>query len=603
MKEAHIVQNPKALLAILSKMTLKPDVKFNNLFQKLYNVELWLLAYQSIAAKPGNMTAGTDGKTIDGTGLKLIHEVIEELKASRYVPKPARRVYIPKSNGKQRPLGIPSFRDKLLQTVVKLILEAIYEPKFSDASHGFRPHRSTHTALQEVKKMNGTRWWIEGDIKSFFDNVQHDTLLRILGQQITDKRFLHLVSQFLKAGYIENWQFHQTYSGTPQGGNLSPLLSNIYLNELDQIVANKIKEFNQGKTRQKNREYNNICTQANKAKRKARVSGDWTVYKALRKKKLSTPATDPTDPTFRRLTYCRYADDFVLGIIGSKAEAIELKEWLKQWLENELGLELSAEKTLITNAKERVPFLGYDIKRWVSRRILRFRTKQGIATKRTCNYQLALLIPRAKVYEFAKEYGNVTGWHGKHRSKLINLSELEILMTYNAEVRGFMGYYTLADNLKVVAPNLLWLTNGSFFRTLASKRKSTLYKVAKSLKRGPGKFIITVRKKNGEDKEYALLRSTRYIERNKVSYRDPDQRPNVHKYRGRSELGKRLLADKCEWCGTEKGPIEVHHIRKLGNLTGKAVWERQMIERQRKTMVMCEHCHDELHAGRLVKTS
>jgi hypothetical protein len=318
---------------------------------------------------------------------------------------------------------------------------------------------------------------------------------------------------------------------------------------------------------------------------------------------LSTAATNPLDPTFRRLTYCRYADDFILGIIGSKAEAIELKEWLNSWLQNELGLELSAEKTLVTNAKERVRFLGYDIKRWVARRILRFHTKQGIATKRTCNYQLALLIPRAKIYEFAKEYGNPTRWHGKHRSKLINLSELEILMTYNAEVRGFMGYYTLADNLKVIAPNLLWLTNGSFFRTLASKRKSTLYRVYKSLKRGPGKFIITVRKENKEIKEYALLSSVRYIARKKISYDDPDLLPNLHKYRGRTELGKRLLANKCEWCGIEEGLIEVHHIRKLGNLTGKAIWERHMIERQRKTMVMCEHCHNELHAGRLVKTS
>ncbi len=165
------MQNPRKFLVILGKMAQQPTVQFDKLFQKLYNLELWMMAYEKIAPKPGNMTPGTDGKTIDGTGLKLIQEMIGELKTSTYVPKPTRRVYIPKANGKQRPLGIPSFRDKLLQTVVQFILEAIYEPIFSDASHGFRPERSCHTALEEVKRMNGTRWWLEGDIKGCFDHA------------------------------------------------------------------------------------------------------------------------------------------------------------------------------------------------------------------------------------------------------------------------------------------------------------------------------------------------------------------------------------------------------------------------------------------------
>ncbi len=201
------MQHPNAILTTLSKMTLKPEVKFDKLFQKLYNVELWLLAYQRIAPEPGNMTPGVDGKTIDGAGMKLIQDAITDLKASRYKPVPVRRVYVPKPNGKQRPLGIPSFRDKLLGTVLKLILEAIYEPTFSENSHGFRPGRSCHTALEAVKReMNGVRWWVEGDMKGYFDNVNHDTLLRILSKRITDKRFLHLVGQFLKAGYVEDWK-------------------------------------------------------------------------------------------------------------------------------------------------------------------------------------------------------------------------------------------------------------------------------------------------------------------------------------------------------------------------------------------------------------
>jgi len=581
-------------------MAQKPEVQFDKLFQKLYNVELWLLAYQSIAPLPGNMTAGVDGKTIDGAGLKLIDGLIADLKASRYRPCPVRRVYIPKPNGKLRPLGIPSFRDKLLQTVLKLILEAIYEPTFAESSHGFRPERSCHTALEQIKsKMTGTRWWVEGDIKGFFDHVDHEILLRILNKRITDKRFLHLIGQLLQAGYVEDWRYHHTYSGVPQGGNLSPLLANVYLNELDQAIADKTTTFNKGGARKRSKEYHNISVMAAAAKKKARRTGNWTRYKALRKRMLSTPSVDHSDPEYRRLFYTRYADDFLVGVIGTEAEAVELKTWLEHYLRNELQLELSAEKTLITHATKRVRFLGYDIKRWTGKRILRFPTHRGSVTRRTGCYQLRLLMPRDKTIDFAKEYGDTNAWRGKHRNQLLNLSELEILLTYNAEVRGFLNYYALADNLTQEARKVLWLTTSSFFRTLAGKRQSTLKQVAKSLKRGPGRYVMTLNMEGKPTKEYELFSSTRQLAKGIINYQQPDVKPNTLKYKSRTELGKRLRAQKCEWCGVQEGPMEVHHVRKLGDLTGKTNWERQMIQRRRKTMVLCVECHDELHAGRL----
>src|SRR2546425_10067600 len=198
--------------------------------------------------------------------------------------RPLRRPY-----GKQRPLGIPAFQDKLLGTVLKLILEAIYEPTFSENSHGFRPGRSCHTALEAVRReMQGVRWWVEGDIKGYFDNVNHDTLLRILSKRITDKRFLHLIGQFLKAGYVEDWRYHQTYSGVPQGGTLSPILSNIYLDELDRAMANKIAQFNRGKTRKLAGEYRRLSGVVCYAKKRARATGRWQSYKALRQQMLQT---------------------------------------------------------------------------------------------------------------------------------------------------------------------------------------------------------------------------------------------------------------------------------------------------------------------------
>jgi len=598
--EEHIVQDPNVLLTTLSRMAQKPEVKFDKLFQKLYNTNLWLMAYESIAPIPGNMTKGTDDRTVDGMGMERICAVITDLKASRYRPTPVRRTYIKKVNGKMRPIGIPCFEDKLLQTVVKLILEAVYEPTFSDHSHGFRPGRSCHTALEQVKKMTGTRWWIEGDIKACFDSLDHETLLSILRQRITDERFLHLIEQFLRAGYVEDWQYHNTYSGVPQGGNLSPILANAYLNELDRRMEAKIAEFNSGKQRKLRVEYKQVVNQRRNVKKAAQKTGDWTAYKRLTAQMLATPASDPQDHDFRRMTYCRYADDFLVGIIGSKADAITIKEWLADYLTTELHLELSAEKTLITNARKRVRFLGYDIQRWRGERRLRYRTTRGPVIQRTCSQKLALLIPRDKCEKFARAYGNTQNWHGESRGNLTYLSELEILMVYNAEIRGFLGYYALADNLTSVGSQILWLTTSSFMRTLADKRRSTVKKVAKSLKKGPNHYAVTLKKRDSTTKEYRLVSSTTQLQRKRISYDEIlDRIPSTWQFRSRTELGQRLRASECEWCGTREEPFEVHHIRKLKDLQGKTVWESHMIARQRKTLVLCKKCHVDLHAGRL----
>ncbi|MGD2178689.1 MAG: reverse transcriptase domain-containing protein, partial [Anaerolineae bacterium] len=579
------MQDPNVLLTMLSRMAQKPEVRFDKLFQKLYNTDLWLMAYESIAAVPGNMTKGIDDRTVDGMGIERIRAVVTDLKASRYRPAPVRRTYVKKANGGLRPIGIPSFEDKLLQTVVKLVLEAIYEPVFSKHSHGFRPGRSCHTALQQVKRMTGTRWWIEGDIKACFDTLDHEILLTILGQRITDKRFLHLIEQFLRAGYVEDWQYYDTYSGVPQGGNLSPILANVYLNELDRRMEATIAEFNQGKQRRPTPEYRRVRKQRYEAKKKARETGDWSLYKRLTAQMLNTQASDPQDPDFRRMTYCRYADDFLVGIAGSKSDAIAFKQWLAEYLETELHLELSTEKTLITNARERVRFLGYDIKRWRGKRTLRYQTTRGPVTKRTCSQKLALLIPRDKCERFACTYGDTQNWHGESRGSLTYLSELEILLMYNTEIRGFLGYYALADNLTSVGSNILWLTTSSFMRTLADKRRSTVNKVAKSLKQGPNHYTVTLEKEDGTSKEYRLVSSTKQLQRKTIPYcANVDTIPHTWQFRSSTELGQRLSASRCEWCGTQEAPFEVHHVRKLKDLRGKTAWERHMIARQRKTL-------------------
>jgi hypothetical protein len=298
----------------------------------------------------------------------------------------------------------------------------------------------------------------------------------------------------------------------------------------------------------------------------------------------------------------RYADDWLVGVSGPKAEAVELKEWIKDYLKKELALELNETKTLVTNAKDRVSFLGYEIKRWKGVRHLRFRTRRGVHTQRTTNYHLMLLLPRPKLLKFGQKYGNTTNWHGKRRAELQNLSELEILMTYNAEVRGFLNYYALADNLTAQANRLLRLTCTSFLHTLASKRRTTVMQVVRKLKRGPARYVITLSKAGQTVKEYELFASSRQLQKGRVNYQTQlDEPPNTYQYRSRTELGQRLLAQKCEWCGQTdlQAHFEVHHIRKLKDLKGKALWEQVMIARKRKTLVLCRACHVALHAGRL----
>ena len=195
------------------------DGVYTRLYRYLLREDIYFIAYQKLCSNKGATTKGVDDDTADGFGKKYVDGLINDLKNGTYKPKPARRIYIPKANGKERPLSIPSFRDKLLQEVIRMFLEAIYEPNFSDFSHGFRPNRSCHTALKQAKiYFTGAKWFVEGDIKGCFDNIDHDKLIEILQRKIKDSKFINIIRLMLKAGYVEDFKYHETYSGTPQGG-------------------------------------------------------------------------------------------------------------------------------------------------------------------------------------------------------------------------------------------------------------------------------------------------------------------------------------------------------------------------------------------------
>lgn len=604
------MRNPINVLNSLQQHSSDKSYVFERLYRNLYNRDLFLLAYQNIYSSQGNMTQGADGKTIDAMSLNRIDGLIASLKNESYKPQPSKRTYIPKKNGKMRPLGIPSFDDKLVQEVVRLLLESIYENSFSRNSHGFRPNLSCHTALTQVQKtFTGVKWFVEGDIKGFFDNINHDTMIGILSKRIKDERFLRLIRKFLKAGYLENWQFHNTYSGTPQGGIISPILANIYLNELDKYVEKLKAEFDKGKRRRAFPQSTAIAKRRKKLINAMQMSNDENEKRfiakqiaELDKEKLNVPYSDPFDDNFKRLVYVRYADDFLIGVIGSKQEAKQIKEMIKIFISENLKLELSDEKTLITHSEKKARFLGYDI---FVRRTNATKTNSLGYTRRFLSGTVCLEMPmeimRKKLLDYnameiVKTVKGKENWKPKARSYMINNDDLEIMEQYNSEIRGFRNYYSIANN-SAYAGSFGYIMQYSMFKTYAGKYRTSMRKAIAKLRIGKN-FGIKYTDKNGKTK-------TRFFY-NEGFARKPMQKkskvdniPNTVKYSAKTSLMDRLSARQCELCGKTNTDIEIHHIRKLKNLKGKAQWERFMIARNRKTLALCVDCHEKLHAGKL----
>lgn len=581
--------------------------KINGLFRLMENEDLWLEAYAQIYANAGAITKGVNNNTLDGFSKERVAALIKQLQAGTYRPKPTRRVYIPKPNGKKRPLGINTGDDKLVQAVVRIILERIYEPIFSTYSHGFRRHHSTHTALQQIKdSWNGIKWLINVDIASFYDSMNHDLLIEILSKKIDDKRFLKLIGSMLKAGYLEDWKFHGTYSGSPQGSICSPILSNVYLSEFDTFMENLIAEFNQGRKRRKNPRYTHYSNKID-TKRKQVDAGTIDLKTArqeisvLAKTRRTLPAGDPFDPAYKRLRYCRYADDYCIGVIGSKADAEKVMEKVKQFISINLKLKIADEKTSLVQAKKGAKFLGYEVKIITGRKVLRVRQANRFMKKKTVSGIIHLHIPKGRLEKFCteKKYGNYQKLKAHHRPNLLNLSEVEIISTYNAELRGLANYYTLAYSVRSRLNKLHFMWQASLFKTLADKRKSTVTKVANSLKLEVGEYGLHYQKA-GQTHTLKLFRLKTW-ENPSVSNSQLNLEPRIATFTQPStELIQRLNANKCEYCEMEAGPFEVHHVRGLKSIKeGKEFWEQLMIARLRKTMVLCRNCHRLLTVGRL----
>ena len=601
------MRSPERVLNSLNEHSKDSSYKFERLYRLLFNEELFYVAYQKIASNGGSTTKGSDGRSIDGMSLARIETLIASLKDESYQPHPSRRVHIPKKNGKTRPLGIPAFEDKLVQEVVRMILEAIYEGHFETTSHGFRPKRSCHTALLHIQKtFSGAKWFIEGDIKGFFDNIDHDVLVGILRERISDDRFIRLIRKFLKAGYVEDWTFHNTYSGMPQGGIVSPILANIYLDKLDKYVKEYIRHFDMGTKRRPGKESNDLANERKRTVRKLKKIKDGTEkaalvarLKAIEQERAAFPSGDEMDGSYRRLKYIRYADDFILGVIGSKEDALRIKEDIKSFLSESLALELSEEKTLITHTGKSAKFLGYEIT--VTRNNHQRRDVQG-RLRRTYGKRVRLNVSMATLRDKLLEYGAMeiklrNGkeiWKPKCRSGLIFNDDLEILDRYNRETVGFCNYYLIANNC-VVLHNFRYIMEYSMYKTFAGKYRSTVRKINKKYRYN--KLFTVKYEQKGVIKSRTFYK-TSFKRRTTAFNGSCDIEPYSIADVSRTNLTDRLKAEKCELCGAT-GKLIMHHVRNLKDLKGKESWKRLMSARKRKTIALCPSCHRLRHLGKV----
>jgi group II intron reverse transcriptase/maturase len=589
------MQTAEALLEIIHERG-KRGLPLERLYRHLFNPELYLRAYGKIYRNDGAMTPGANAETVDGMSLRKIQAIIEALRYERYRWTPVRRTYIDKKNSsKKRPLGLPTWSDKLLQEVIRSLLEAYYEPQFSGRSHGFRPGRGCHTALQEVYyEWRGTVWFIEGDVTDCFGSLDHSIMRSMLAEKIHDGRFLRLIDGLLQAGYLEDWRYHETLSGAPQGGILSPLLSNIYLNRLDRYVETTlVPAYNRGDRRRPYLPYMRLHKAVWKLEKKGRREGT----RQMRRQLQQLPSRDPNDPDFRRLRYIRYADDWLLGYTGTRREAEDIKGKLGRFLGDRLKLELSERKTLITHGRtEPARFLSYEIV------VHNNDAKHDRHGHRCINGQIGLRMPMDVVRAKRKPYMR----RGKPAAILARThdSDFRLVARYQTEFRGIAEYYQLAYNRHRLGL-LRWIMERSLTKTLGHKNKISVNKVWNryhatwQTPAGPRRGLQVTVERAGRRPLVArwggvsLARRTAKVVLN-------DDLPAIWRKRP-AELIGRLRTGRCELCQAHTD-VETHHVRRLkdlhaGTRAARPEWVKRMASRRRKTLIVCRDCHAEIHCG------
>lgn len=601
-------------LTVRSELRYDKEGKCVNAFEVLKNPVILELAYETIKSKAGNMVKGSDNETLDKLPRTWFEETSKKLTEEQYDMRPSRRVYIPKANGKLRPLGISSPRDKIIQQSMRLVMEEVLEPKFLTCSHGFRPKRGCHTALKEIREWKGVPWLLEGDIKSFFDSIDHHKLEGLLKKHFTEPRLFHLYWKLVKAGYIE-WNkgkktFVESELGVPQGGIVSPLLSNLVLHDLDLFIAELIdrtEKENRGlKKNLVNPKYGRLSgriallkTKWEKFRRDGNVDPKGKEIRKELRKLLKERRRIPTiipNPLYRKYCYARFADDWLVGIWGNKDQAQNLKTRVRDFLK-EKNLELSLEKTLITNTRAGpAKFLGTLIKRRALNRggSPCYVDEKGIK-RRISSHQLILNAPLPNIVKrltdkkFLKIKNNK--YHPLSIPIFLALPITELIIRYRTILNGLLNYYSFADN-RYQFNKIFYILRESLRKTIS--RKENLRK--KEFDRRYGRnTTIKILKKNGklvtlDFRCPPLIRQPMKFYGTKI-YHDP----LIVKNWRISTIS--ALWQVCANCASDEN-IEMHHLKHIKTINTKLnAFDKNMARINRKQIPLCRSCHYRVHKG------
>nr|QFP99055.1 hypothetical protein [Rhizaria sp.] len=589
------------IMLLKNRNTLDTNYVNRQLFRILRHDDTWVSVYQKLSASTGSKISDVDGKTIDGTSLFRLQKIKVAVLSGEFKWSNIKRVFIPKGGGKMRFLGIPTFNDRIVQGVLKLILEAIYEPTMSVFSHGFRPGKSQHSALRTIRKnFGGVKWIIEGDIAKFFDTVNWTVLMNILRIRIKDEKFLKLIQGGLKAKIIlPDGLVSSSGMGISQGGIISPLLSNIYLDQMDCYINMYKKKFDKGERRANSSAYNRVL----------KTMGMSEV------RKLGLRKTDPLDPKFRRLHYVRYANDFLIGLIGTKDESEDLKKNLSEFLRENLKLLQHPEKMLITNSKGYVKFLGYSIG---FKEISYNMRINGVY--RSCRRRiLTLMVDMNKVIKtladakFCKLNGEpLPCFQYLHQPQSVSL------MRVNAVLRGYVNYFRLCNNFRRSLNRIRYILQHSLAKMFAAKFKlktrAAVFKIAGPVfarRLGPPKGKKAMGSTDNDldltsevsikipAMEYGKLTdfpkpdlATTSKKLSKHFY-CPVEKAKVYYIRGAKAFNL-----PCVNCGS-KEKVEMHHVKAIGNLKkGMNALRKAIIASKRKQIPLCFICHRKEHLNR-----
>lgn len=549
----------------------------NNLTTIMSNREFLIGCYINIKSKPGNMTRSLNPETLDSIDMTWFNEVVHTFRSGKFTFRPSRRTYIPKPNGKLRPLTIPSPRDKIVQEGMRILLECIFNAQFRESSHAFRPGRGCHTALNRIRLSFGkSNWFIEGDINQQYPSIDHNILVNILREKIQDEPFIDLVYKYMHVGYGEKSdEIMPMKLGLIQGGLISPILSNIYMHPFDEWMEDVlIPKYTIGRRKKANPEYTKMIRQHGSA-----------VDKLI-------GTSIPNDKNFGRVSYVRYVDDFLIGVVGSKDTCKKIREEIKVFLEKHLAMTLNIDKTHITHSTtERALFLGYDISCTPKSKMpIGYNSRKRLVRKTT---RTVMNAPIKRVVERLRLKGFLNSKNQPTRcGRYINMDLWNIIDSYKSIERGVLNYYSMANNYGRLSARVHYSLKYSCALTISSKMK--LKTMRGAFKRYGKNLEIRVKDKTISYPNISYKRSRKLIARPDDNFSFENYFESLV-YRHKRHVGN--LTGPCIICGSSE-KIEVHHIRALKDISKKRDWlSMTMAKFARKQVPVCKSCHIKIHKG------